>query len=156
MRPFPVAFALFLLPSCIQGGVETTYDLSTDADPRERLAPPVERTPAFEAAPNESPRLRALVSEDVVEYALKRAELEGDARRLAITLDRPLYRPGETIWARVWDLTADTLDSAMEDDVFLTLLDARGVVVSKQRLAAKHCDHSDGCSEGQGERPGGM
>jgi len=92
----------------------------------------------------------------VVEYALKRAELEGDARRLAITLDRPLYRPGETIWARVWDLTADTLDSAMEDDVFLTLLDARGVVVSKQRLAAKHCDHSDGCSEGQGERPGGM
>ena len=52
-------------------------------------------------------------------------------RRLYLQLDRPLYRPGETVWFASWDLrTADLEGEGASRGVRFALLDPRGAEVA--------------------------
>src|SRR5262249_31474326 len=52
-------------------------------------------------------------------------------RRAAITVDRPLYRPGETVWARIW-IEDGQLAPSSRSDVSVELLDPRGAVLGRE------------------------
>lgn len=140
---------LALLPSLLSGGCARDlerFDLDLDVPIAEasavRVAEVVEvapvvvpdvARPALERAPAPSPRLPVRVDEQAVRVAVA-ASAEAAGRQVAITLDRPLVRPGETVWVRVWDLARGALDAMEPADVVLTLLDARGSSVVGARL----------------------
>jgi hypothetical protein len=115
-----------LLAACLQAQPTPSRD---EAPTPESLAPV--GPDGFEPAPAESARLPLATG------ALEAAAVAAQApARLAVTLDRPLYRPGETVWARVWDLEAGTLaGSPKRPEVVVSLVDARGSVQVQQRYA---------------------
>ena len=55
--------------------------------------------------------------------------------RIYIQVDKPLYKPGETIWIRTWDLRVDTLASN-QDGRFISyqLVSPKGAVVLRKRV----------------------
>ncbi|MCA9669367.1 MAG: hypothetical protein KC503_27415 [Myxococcales bacterium] len=58
-------------------------------------------------------------------------------RRLYVHVDKPLYRPGETIWFRVWQLDTATLAAHRGGHgISVQLLDPRGSVLSRKRIRA--------------------
>jgi hypothetical protein len=115
-----------LLAACLQAQPTPSGD---EAPTPESLAPV--GPDGFEPAPAESARLP--LATGALEAAAVAAQTPA---RLAVTLDRPLYRPGETVWARVWDLEAGTLaGSPKRPEVVVSLVDARGSVQVQQRYA---------------------
>ncbi|MCB9765684.1 MAG: AgmX/PglI C-terminal domain-containing protein [Alphaproteobacteria bacterium] len=63
---------------------------------------------------------------------------EESERALVIQLDRPLYRPGDLIWFRIWDL--DLRDLTGDDEagvVEIELLDVQGKVVQHLRVRSQ-------------------
>jgi len=99
---------------------------------------PVPPVPA-EPAPPETPRLgnadeAATLGSRVTSY------FQGHAgRRFYIQLDKPLYKPGETIWVKVWDLTTRTF-SGDHPQVGLTieLRNPKGAAVATRRVQEQH------------------
>ncbi len=58
---------------------------------------------------------------------------EHPGRRLYVQLDRPLLRPGETLWVRSWDLGVLGLSGAgAAAGIRYELLDPRGAVVQRK------------------------
>ncbi|MBL8287373.1 MAG: hypothetical protein JNL85_05250 [Rubrivivax sp.] len=66
-------------------------------------------------------------------------------RRLYIQVDKPLYKPGETIWFKAWDLTASSLSgplaaaggvAAEPKPALVELVSPKGAVVMKKRIRA--------------------
>ncbi|MFO1269132.1 MAG: alpha-2-macroglobulin family protein, partial [Rubrivivax sp.] len=67
-------------------------------------------------------------------------------RRLYIQVDKPLYKPGETIWFKAWDLTASSLSgtlaapgggaAAEPKAALVELVSPKGAVVMKKRVRA--------------------
>jgi hypothetical protein len=96
MRKPILAAALAL--SCTSG---------THVDPKPSLPPKAgPSTAAFEDAPPATER-----GDDIPGFAGDiRDAFDGRAqRRMHVQVDKPLYRPGETIWIRVWDLSSKRL-----------------------------------------------
>ncbi len=94
----------------------------------------VEPLPAEEAPP-ESNR----IPDDPFDNfrAAYREHYEKNQRRLLhVTIDRPLYRPGQTIYWQSWHLSPGPLgrDSGDGSDVTVELLDPRGEVVEKKEV----------------------
>ena len=89
--------------------------------------------PALEQAPAESPRLRVHGLADTLSEGVQ-SWFEGHgSRRLHVQLDRPLYRPGEAVWVRSWDLRTVDLRGAEEaQGVRYELVDPRGSVVESK------------------------
>ena len=56
--------------------------------------------------------------------------------RLYIQADKPLYKPGETIWFKVWDLKARTFTASDNDQMIVELVSPKGATVLKKRLQA--------------------
>lgn len=89
---------------------------------------------APERAPDPSPVLG-----DVPEAALLANRIvgwfeENEGRRAYLQVDKPLYRPGETVWFRVWDLKTSSLSADSQEDVVVRLVSPRGAVVAEKRL----------------------
>jgi outer membrane protein OmpA-like peptidoglycan-associated protein len=63
---------------------------------------------------------------------------ERPGRRIYVQVDRPMYRPGETVWIKSWDLRARDLGAAADRrDVHSTtyeLVGPRGDVVQRQQV----------------------
>jgi len=60
-------------------------------------------------------------------------------RRLYIQVDKPLHKPGETIWFKAWDLVAGTLAApggAEPKPALVELVSPKGAVVLKKRIRA--------------------
>nr|WP_316629177.1 MG2 domain-containing protein [uncultured Brevundimonas sp.] len=52
-----------------------------------------------------------------------------------VTTDKPLYRPGETVWFRSWEVSADRLTAATGNTaVSFELVDPKGAVVAKKKV----------------------
>ena len=97
------------------------------------LAPEPPPPPAFEDAPPESPRLPvadALV-QPIDAWLNTHASL-----RTTVQVDRPLYRPGETVWVRTWSLSSKDL-SGVDGKVTYELVGPDGAAVAKKLVRQK-------------------
>ncbi len=56
------------------------------------------------------------------------------ARRGYIAVDKPLYKPGETVWFRAFDLASATLVGAERDIITFKLVSPRGSTVQEKRV----------------------
>lgn len=55
-------------------------------------------------------------------------------RRLYIQVDKPLYKPGETIWLKTWDLKARSLTGSDTNQITVELVSPKGATVLKKML----------------------
>ncbi|MEN9866270.1 MAG: hypothetical protein RL748_1860, partial [Pseudomonadota bacterium] len=55
-------------------------------------------------------------------------------QRSYIQVDKPLYKPGETIWFKVWDLQLRALGPGHNDESTVELISPKGASVIKKRL----------------------
>ena len=106
---------------------------SDDAAPgRKVIVPPV---PA-EAAPRPSPRLDAPKQKELPQIIAR--YFEGNVgRRLYLQVDKPLYRPGESIWFKAWDMKARALTGTDNAETNVELISPKGAVVMKRRVHAE-------------------
>jgi hypothetical protein len=92
---------------------------------------------APEVAPAASARLPLPATPDL--EARVQTFFEGHAgRRIHVQTDRPLYRPGETLWLRVWDLAVRDLAPAAGEGVILQLVSPKGATVIERRVKLDH------------------
>ena len=96
--------------------------------------PPLPPVPA-ELAPPASPRLTGFSAAEVVKTKVE-SYFQGKAgRRIHIQTDKPLYKPGETIWVRVWDVTTRALSGKhASSGMHVELVSPRGAQVAKKRV----------------------
>jgi hypothetical protein len=112
--------------------------------PRAKVTQPP-RTP--EEAPAPSPRLAKEVKTEELPQKIA-AYFEGHAgQRLHIQTDKPLYKPGESIWVRVWDLQTRNLEVTPRPHR-LELVSPKGAVV-----LTKHVQTNTGVANNDFELP---
>jgi alpha-2-macroglobulin-like protein len=89
-----------------------------------------------EPAPAASPRLEGGPSEAADLSKKIRAHFDArPGRRLYVQVDKPMYRPGEAIWFKIWDLTARALEGGpMNAGVNMELVSPKGAVVMQKRV----------------------
>lgn len=122
--------SIVALSSLLAACSSPSADLRTGSPADPQAPAPPAPPPALEGAPPESERLP--VDARVLEAT---ATPPAEARRAAITLDRPLYRPGDTVWGRVWDLTgAELAAGAAAPGVTVSMVDPKGTTVASHRL----------------------
>lgn len=121
--------------------VEPTIAADPDAPKKKTIVPPV----AAEPAPPASPRLDKLPPVDQLTGQIK-THFEGNTdRRLYVQVDKPLYKPGETIWIKSWDLAArDLKGTDAFNDIAYELVSPKGTVVLQKRVGQqKGLGHND-------------
>ena len=106
-------------------------EVDPDAPKAKVVQPPVPAEPAPPESARVSPAPKA---EDVAKKVA--SYFEGHVgRRLYIQVDKPLYKPGETIWLKVWDLEARSLSGEGADQgVQVQLVSPKGAVVLQKRV----------------------
>jgi hypothetical protein len=67
----------------------------------------------------------------------ERRAINAQTRQIYAMLDKPLYRPGETIWLRAWIIDA-SLRPASSGPVSAKLLDPKGSAIIDESLPASH------------------
>ncbi|MFZ6720194.1 MG2 domain-containing protein [Undibacterium sp. Ji49W] len=55
--------------------------------------------------------------------------------RMYMQVDKPLYKPGETIWFKTWDLKARTLTGSDQSQTRVELISPKGATVLKKNVA---------------------
>lgn len=86
-----------------------------------------------ERAPGASPRTDAVRAKDLPR--LIASHFDGHVgRHLYIQVDKPLYKPGETIWFKTWDMQARTLAGFPIAQTTVELISPKGASVLKKRL----------------------
>lgn len=75
---------------------------------KKSVVPPVDA----EVAPSASPRASGLPSVERLTQGVDSYFAGSVGRRLYVQVDKPLYQPGETIWFRLFDLGARSMDGA--------------------------------------------
>lgn len=128
----PRAAVILLLLSCGSAHDATATGLSRamPADPAADVPP--ER----EAAPNASPRLSTSDLTATIPTKVDGYFQVHGSRRVHVQLDRPMYRPGDDVWARAW--TVETRRLERDDGQWITaeLVDPSGQVVDTRALVA--------------------
>lgn len=99
---------------------------------KRQVLPPV----APEVAPRASPRLNLPEGEGKnLPTLIGRYFEDHVGRRLYIQVDKPLYKPGETIWFKTWDLQARRLSGANAVQTStVELVSPKGATVLRKRL----------------------
>ncbi len=82
-----------------------------------------------EKAPSPSPR----VDVGSVAVDVKDVFAGSNAQRIYLQVDKPLYTPGETIWARVWDLQTQNLSGTQSGAGLVQLISPKGAAVVEKR-----------------------
>jgi alpha-2-macroglobulin-like protein len=96
---------------------------------KKQIVPPLRA----EAAPRPSPRLDAPTQKELPTLIAR--YFEGNVgRRLYIQVDKPLYKPGETIWFKTWDLKVRALTGADTSQTTVELVSPKGATVLKRRI----------------------
>lgn len=107
----------------------------SDANGEEQV--PVNRTvqppvPA-EPAPTASPRDDVAHSKALIERIAN--HFDGNAgSRIYIQVDKPLYKPGETIWFKTWDMKVRSLSGANIGQTTVELVSPKGATVLSKQL----------------------
>lgn len=97
---------------------------------------PSEAGSGFERAPSPSPRLdhgRVEAAQDLSDRIDGYFQRFG-TRRLHVQLDRPLYKPGDSVWIKSWNLKTASL-SGEGGLITYELVNPRGQVVGTKRVA---------------------
>ena len=90
--------------------------------------PPAEAPPPSERLP--LPKAIESIEQHMVSYFR-----DHEGRRLYIQIDKPIYKPGETIWIRTWDLkTADFSGEGISRGLDYSLISPKGAVVLSKRV----------------------
>ena len=109
---------------------ETAPPESGPAGPK----PPLPPVPA-ELAPPASPRLSGVSASDVVKTKVESFFAGKSSRRIHIQTDKPLYKPGETVWVRVWDVTTKALSGKHPGaGMHVELINPRGAQIAKKKV----------------------
>jgi len=88
---------------------------------------------AAEPAPPPSPRTPVPAGGDLA--ARISSYFDGNlGHRLYLQVDKPLYKPGETIWFKTWDLAARNLSGTARGQTLLALISPKGSIVLQKRL----------------------
>ncbi|MCW5806040.1 MAG: hypothetical protein KIT31_26985 [Deltaproteobacteria bacterium] len=87
------------------------------------------------AAQAPAPAIAGTAAAAKLDRALDAFDAKLGGRRGYLAVDKPLYQPGETIWYRLFDLTAAELGSAEPAALKVQLIGPRGTVVT-ERVAA--------------------
>jgi len=106
----------------------------TAADPAAPGLKTVQAPVAPESAPPESARLGDLPP---VKTLLERVPSYFEGRpghRLYVQVDKALYKPGETVWIRSWDLRSRDLGARDGEALQYQLISPKGAVVLKKRV----------------------
>ncbi|MFZ5476124.1 MAG: AgmX/PglI C-terminal domain-containing protein [Myxococcota bacterium] len=111
-----------VLPACTRPPIAHEGDVVSVAPPPAPTGAP----PSVEPAPSPAARLPAGPDLDARAEALARPE-----RRVHVSTDKPLYRPGETVWLRAWDLSGE------DGSVTVELKGPRGSRVDDAELLVK-------------------
>lgn len=89
--------------------------------------------PDLEHAPRPSDRLDDADAIEALADDIDTWFADHRSRRLHVQLDRPLYRPGETVWLKTWNLqTRDLTGKKSNPTVIVELVDPRGQVIEKK------------------------
>ena len=81
-------------------------------------------------APEPTKRLEEAPSADKLSGMVESYFQDKPGRRIYIQTDKPLYRPGETIWVKSWNLTARDLTGVSDNNgVVYRLISPKGDVV---------------------------
>jgi len=128
MRPLTVALALLM--SC-QKTADTTIDVPA-ATPEDKAE--LSKPAAFEAAPKPSLRMERPDAGIELATQLDAWFEDNGTHRLHVQLDRPLYRPGEAVWVKSWDLATRGMKASEARTVTYELLDGRGIVNQSKRV----------------------
>ncbi len=94
---------------------------------------PVLAPVAAEAAPSASARIRQVRAEELPNLINSYFGTYVE-RNLYIQVDKPLYKPGETIWFKSWDLKARSLTGTDMQPATVELISPKGASVIKKRL----------------------
>ncbi|HEY3353543.1 MAG TPA: MG2 domain-containing protein [Polyangia bacterium] len=99
--------------------------------------PPVRAEPS----PGESPRLPLTADARDLGKKIDSYFEERPGRRVYVQVDRPLYRPGETVWVKSWDLRVRDLGAAADAGApgaaACELVSPRGAVVTRREVSAE-------------------
>ncbi len=88
-----------------------------------------------EAAPAATARLGSLKEADVAKGKIADYFAGHIGRRLYVQVDKPIYKPGETIWWKAWDLKSRTLDGdPAATGLTAELVSPKGAVVQRLRV----------------------
>jgi hypothetical protein len=91
-----------------------------------------------ESAPAESPRLADLPPLKDLQAKIPSFFQGNVGRRIHVQVDKPLYKPGETVWIKTWDLQArDLKGSPNVNAIRYELVSPKGAVVLKKRVEMK-------------------
>ena len=94
---------------------------------------------AAEVSPGESPRLADLPSLKDLQAKVPSFFQNNIGRRLYVQVDKSLYKPGETVWIKTWDLQArDLKGSPSIQGVRYELVSPKGAVVLKKRTQVQN------------------
>ena len=133
--------ALLLAGSCqpTPSPVDPSHRLSLRPDaPRARRAPPDELGRSIWAvtrAPRPTKRVGKLPSATKLKQRIQSYFAGHVGRRIYIQLDKPLYKPGETLWVKTWDLLARDLKGPKHvAGIRYQLVSPRGSVVLRKRV----------------------
>ncbi|MCK6550066.1 hypothetical protein L6R52_29800 [Myxococcota bacterium] len=112
------------------GPVEVAPVVDPEAPGAEKIVPPV----AAEDAPAPSPRTERVPSIERL-VAATTQWFEGRAGgRIYVQVDKPLYKPGETIWIKTWDLGVRELGGRTAGVMRYELVSPKGAVVLEKRV----------------------
>lgn len=110
---------------------DSATDSATDPAGPKKPLPPV----AAELAPPETARLAQVNTAEVIKTKIN-SYFQGKAgRRIHIQTDKPLYKPGETVWVRVWDVTTRAMSGQHKSPgMHVELVNPRGAKVTKKKV----------------------
>ncbi|MFZ6731341.1 MG2 domain-containing protein [Undibacterium sp. Ji42W] len=94
---------------------------------------PVSGPVAAEPAPAASTRIKQVRAEELPALINRYFDTH-EGRNLYIQVDKPLYKPGETIWFKSWDLKARNLTGSETQAATVELISPKGASVIKKRL----------------------
>jgi hypothetical protein len=112
---------------------------STPPDPDAPGKKEVQTPLAAETAPAESPRLADLPPLKDLQAKIPGFFQNNVGRRIYVQVDKALYKPGETVWIKSWDLQArDLKGPANIQGVRYELVSPKGAVVLKKRVQVQN------------------
>lgn len=89
-----------------------------------------------EKAPPASPRSTSPLLEELDGKIASYFAGHGE-QRIYVQVDKPLYKPGETIWLRAWDLQAKDLAGTQQGPSTYELISPKGAVVLRKSVATE-------------------
>lgn len=122
-------------PGVLPGPGDERAGADPDAASRPSGPKPPRPPVAAEDAPPATPRLPNSPPADQLKAQIENRFRGQEGRRFYIQTDKPLYKPGETVWIKAWDLTARAFSGGHNTaGMYVELVSPRGAQVAKKKV----------------------